>query len=143
MLLFAPPLVMARSKGAYPHERVAEFVVDKLDLTSVPAEFRPKHKKSKKTLSDYGYLIQNATENDALLESPGVKSQISIKILEQRESGLYIWMNGRDPKGEQIQRVLRLQRRGANALLKSRVASKEFASCPAVGGGEGSTAQAY
>jgi hypothetical protein len=110
-------------------------VVEKLDLTSVPAEFRPKHQKGKKTLSDYGYLIQNATENDALLESPGAKyqSQIGIKVLEQGEFGLSVCMSGRSPKGKQIQQVLRLQRKDANALLKSQITSKEFASCPVVG----------
>ena len=109
-------------------------MIQKLDMTSVPREFRPKHEKGKKTLSDYGYLIKNATENDALLESPPGKSQISIRILEQGESGLYVFMDGHDPRGEEIQRVLLLQRKDANALLKGRMSSKEFGSCPVIGG---------
>ncbi len=46
------PLAVARNEAAYPKENVAAFVVEKLDLTSLPSEFRPKKEKGKKTLED-------------------------------------------------------------------------------------------
>jgi len=120
---------------------MAEFVIEKLDVTSLPAEFRPKHEKGKKTLRDYGYVTQEISEDDALVEFSKTKSQISIKFLEQSEAGLYVCINGRDSRDEDVRRVLFLQRNGENALLKGRVSWKEFASCPVVGGdAEASTA---
>ena len=35
------PLGLAGNKAAYPTEKVAAFVVGKLDLTSLPTTFRP------------------------------------------------------------------------------------------------------
>jgi len=48
-LSYAPPTV-AGDKDVYPKERVAEFIVEKLDLTSLPAALRPKKEKGKKLL---------------------------------------------------------------------------------------------
>ena len=36
------PLTVAGDKDVYPRERVAEFIVEKLDVTSLPAALRPK-----------------------------------------------------------------------------------------------------
>ena len=35
------PLAVAGNEAAYPKEKVAAFVVEKLDLTSLPSAFRP------------------------------------------------------------------------------------------------------
>ena len=40
-LLVCMPLGVARSDKAYPKEKVAEFVVEKLDVTSIPSAIRP------------------------------------------------------------------------------------------------------
>src|SRR6266851_3879819 len=53
------PLVVAGNEAAYPKENVAAFVVEKLDLTSLPSEFRPKKEKGKKTLEDYGFSAED------------------------------------------------------------------------------------
>lgn len=138
IVLVCAPLAAAGSNGPYPTERVAEFVVDKLNVTSVPSEIWPKPEKGKKTLGDYGYRTQEVRENEALIQSPGGKSQISIKVLERRESGIYVCVDGQsqEPKGAaiQIQRVLLLKRKDAEGLLKGHVSSKEFASYPVIGG---------
>jgi hypothetical protein len=47
-LLVCTPLAMAKSDKAYPKEKVAEFVVEKLDVTSTPAAIRPKREKGEK-----------------------------------------------------------------------------------------------
>jgi hypothetical protein len=47
-LLVCTPLAMAKSDKAYPKEKVAEFVVEKLDVTSTPAAIRPKREKGGK-----------------------------------------------------------------------------------------------
>src|SRR5271154_2033105 len=49
------PLAHARENAPYPHEKLAAFVIDKLDLTSLPSSYRPKKEKGKKTITDYGY----------------------------------------------------------------------------------------
>jgi len=36
------------SDNAYPKEKVAEFVVEKLDVTSIPSAIRPKREKGKR-----------------------------------------------------------------------------------------------
>ncbi len=41
---------VAANEAVYPKEKVAAFVVEKLDLTSLPSAFRPKKEKGKKTL---------------------------------------------------------------------------------------------
>ncbi len=47
-LLVCVPLAVARSDEAYPKEKLAEFVVEKLDVTSIPPAIRPKQEKEKK-----------------------------------------------------------------------------------------------
>src|SRR5712691_9618135 len=47
-LLVCVPLAVARSDEAYPKEKLAEFVVEKLDVTSIPPAIRPKQEKGKK-----------------------------------------------------------------------------------------------
>ena len=42
------PLLVAGDKAAYPKEKVAEFIVEKLDITSLPSG--PRRKKERKLL---------------------------------------------------------------------------------------------
>ena len=80
-------LVVAGNEAAYPKEKVAAFVVEKLDLTSLPSEFRPKKEKGKKTLADYGFTAQRIDENEAIVDSGGVR-RLAIKVLDQKSSGI-------------------------------------------------------
>src|SRR5216683_7829923 len=98
------PLAVAGNEAAYPKENVAAFVVEKLDLTSLPSEFRPKKKKGKKTLEDYGFTAQRIDENEAIIEATGGVKRLAIKVLDQNSSGIYVCVtepgeNGGGTKG--------------------------------------------
>jgi hypothetical protein len=95
-LLACVPLAMAKSDKAYPKEKLAEFVVDKLDVTSIPSAIRPKREKGKKTFGDYGYVTRKLDDNEALLEAPQGRSQITIGILEENKSGIYVCFRRRN-----------------------------------------------
>src|SRR5580693_6573324 len=84
------PLVVAGNEAAYPKEKVAAFVVEKLDLTSLPSAFRPKKEKGKKTFADYGFTAQTVNENEAVIEAAGGAKRLAIKILNQQSSGIYV-----------------------------------------------------
>jgi len=143
LLLVWMPLAVAKSEKAYPKEKVAEFVVQKLDVTSMPLAIRPKREKGKKTFGDYGYVTRKLDDKEALVEAPQGRSQITISVLEENKSGIYACFNGetQKPSGSQIQRVFLLTVKNGNGLLKGRESWKEFDSCPVIGGAdsEGST----
>jgi hypothetical protein len=132
------PLVVAGDEAAYPKEKVAAFVVEKLDLTSLPSAFRPKKEKEKKTLADYGFTAQRMDENEAIIEAAGGVRRLAIKVLDQESSGIYVCVaepgeNGGDTKA---QSVVLLKRKNPNALLKGRESFRGFAACPVIGGSD-------
>jgi len=142
LLLAWMPLAVAKSDTAYPKEKVAEFVVDKLDVTSIPSAIRPKREKGKKTFGDYGYVTRKLDDKEALVEAPQGLSQVTISILEEDKSGIYVRFSGQAQKqsGTQIQRVLLLRLKNGNGLLKGRESWKEFDSCPVIGGTDNDSA---
>ena len=81
---------MAGDKAAYPREKVAEFIVEKLDITSLPAAIRPKKEKGKRTFADYGFAAQRVDENEAVIEAAGGVKRLAIKVLDQKSSGIYV-----------------------------------------------------
>jgi hypothetical protein len=130
------PLMVVGNEAAYPKENVAAFVVEKLDLTSLPSAFRPKKEKGKKTLEDYGFTAQRIDENEAIIEAAGGMRRLAIKVLDQKSSGIYVCVtepgeNGGDTKA---QSVVLLKRKNANTLLEGRESSREFDACPVIGG---------
>ncbi len=129
------PLVVAGNEAAYPKEKIASFVVEKMDLTSLPSTFRPKKEKGKKTLADYGFTAQRMDENEAIIEAPSGVRKLAIKVLDQKSSGIYVCVaepgeNGGEAK---MQSVVLLKRKNSSALLKGRESFREFAACPAIG----------
>jgi hypothetical protein len=142
LLLVWMPVAVAKSEKAYPKEKVAEFVVQKLDATSLPLAMRPKRGKGKKTFGDYGYLTRKLGDREALVEAPQGGSQITISVLEENKSGIYVCFNGDAQKqgGSQIQRVLLLTLKNGNGLLKGRESWKEFDGCPVIGGADSDAA---
>ncbi len=129
------PLVVAGKEAAYPKEKIASFVVEKMDLSSLPSAFRPKKEKGKKTLADYGFTAQRMDENEAIIEAPGGVRKLAIKVLDQKSSGIYVCVaepgeNGGETK---TQSVVLLKRKNSSALLKGRESFREFAACPAIG----------
>src|SRR5712671_1721922 len=131
-------LVVAGDEAAYPKENVAAFVVKKLDLTSLPSEFRPKKERGKKTFADYGFTAQRIDENEAIIEAASGVRRLAIKVLGQKSSGIYVCVtepgeNGGDTKA---QSVLLLKRNNPHVLLKGRESFREFAACPVIGGSD-------
>ena len=129
------PLVVAGNEAAYPKEKIASFVVEKMDLSSLPSAFRPKKEKGKKTLADYGFTAQRMDENEAIIEAPGGVRKLAIKVLDQKSSGIYVCVaepgeNGGETK---TQSVVLLKRKNSSALLKRRESFREFAACPVIG----------
>lgn len=133
-LSFAP-LVMARNKAAYPSENVATFVVDKLDVTSLPPAFRPKKEKGKKTFADYGFQSRAVNENNALLTDSGGGKNLAITVLEHNSDGIYVCLAGSGQNRDEVrtQSVIHLKWNGRAASLKGSTTFREFASCPAIG----------
>ena len=131
------PLLVAANEATYPKEKVAAFVVEKLDLTSLPSAFRPKREKGKKTLADYGLTAQRIDENEAIIEAGGVRS-LAIQVLDQNSSGIYVCVTQPGPKGgdTKAQSVVLLKRKNPNSLLKGRESFREFAACPVIGGSD-------
>jgi hypothetical protein len=142
-LSFAP-LSVAGNKAEYPTEKVAKFVIEKLDVTSLPATFRPKKEKGKKTFADYGFTVQTVDEGQAVLEAVGEVRRLAIKVLDQKSSGIYVCIAEPGENGSQAktQSVILLKRRDANALLKGHESFREFAACPVIGGSD-STSNSY
>jgi len=134
MALACVPAALAGNNVPYPKEIVADFVVKKLDVTTLPSPIRPKPEKGKKTFGDYGYATHQLNEKEALVETTPGDSQISVRILEQKSSGIYVCVgSGKNAASGQIQRVYFLKLKSANGLLKGRESLKEFDGCPAIG----------
>jgi hypothetical protein len=135
------PLVVAGNEAAYPKEKVAAFVVEKLDLTSLPSALRPKKEKGKKTFADYGFTPQRMDENEAIIEGTGGVRRLAIKVLDQKSSGIYVCVAepGENGGATKAQSVVLLKRKKPNELLKGRESFREFAACPVIGGSDSTT----
>src|SRR6266853_4063873 len=138
------PLGVAGNKAEYPNEKVADFVIEKLDVTSLPSAFRPKKEKGKKTFADYGFTVQTVDENEAVIEAAGGVRRLAIKVLDQKSSGIYVGVAepGENGGSTKTQSVILLKRKDANALLKGRESFREFTACPVVGGSD-ATSNSY
>jgi len=136
VVLACAPFVVAGNEAVYPTEKVAAFVFEKVDVTSLPYAIRPKTVKGKKTFSDYGYVPRELGEKNALLEPPQGASKISIEVLEAQTSGIYVCVNSQTTnKGAgRFQRVFLLKLKNGSGLLRGRETWKEFDACPVIGG---------
>ena len=132
------PLTVAGDKDLYPKERVAEFIVEKLDVTSLPVALRPKKEKGKKTFAEYGFSAQGVDERETTILAAGGTRKWFIKVLDQRSSGIYVCITepGQIVGQAKMQSVILLKRNDPNTLLKGRESWREFASCPVVGAAE-------
>jgi hypothetical protein len=135
------PLGVAGNKAEYPTEKVAEFVIEKMDVTSLPSVFRPKKEKGKKTFADYGFTAQTVGENEAVIEAAGGVRRLSIKVLDLTSSGIYVCVAEPGEKGgpAKTQSVILLKRKDASTLLMGRESWREFAACAAIGGSDSTT----
>jgi hypothetical protein len=133
--LFYAPLGMAGDKAFYPKENVAQFVVEKLDVTSLPSAMRPKKEKGKKTFADYGFTAESVEESEAIIQAAGGTRRLLIKVLDQQSGGIYacVAQPGQNGGAAKTQTVIFLKRKDSNALLKGRGSWREFTSCPVIG----------
>jgi hypothetical protein len=132
------PLGVAGNKSEYPNEKLAGFVIERLDVTSLPLAFRPKKEKGKKTFADYGFSARTVDEKEAVIETPGGVRKLAIRVLDQRSSGIYVCITepGQIAGQAKMQSVVLLKRNDPNTLLKGRESWREFAACPVVGAAE-------
>jgi len=130
-------LCVAGNKAEYPNRKVAQFVIAKLDVTSLPSGFWSKKVKGKKTIADYGFTAQTLGDNEAVIETNGMR-KLAIKVLDQNSSGIYVCIAtpGVNEGDTKAQSVVLLKRKDSNALLKGRESFREFAACPAIGGSD-------
>jgi hypothetical protein len=137
-ILACASLVIAKTNVPYPAEKLAEFVVDKLDVTTLPSDIRPRREKAKKTFRDYGYVTRQVDEKTATVEPTTSGLQISLRVLQQEAAGIYVCAEGSEKNSNktQVQRVLLLKLKDQNGFLKSRESAREFAECPVTGGSD-------
>ena len=69
LALACVPAVLAGNNAPLPKDNVAEFVAQKLDITTLPSSIRPKPQKSKKTFADYGYAMRQIDDKQKLVEA--------------------------------------------------------------------------
>jgi hypothetical protein len=142
--LAAASVALANNTASFPKAKITKYVVEKLDVTTLPSGLRPKRDHGKKTFSDYGYVTSSVDENQAVVATPA-GTQINIKVLEQKSSQIYVCVagTGKNPT-DKIQRVFLLKLKDSGGLLKGRESWKEFDACPVIGGTDhDSTADAY
>src|SRR5258708_27671114 len=110
--LSCAPLAVAGDRAAYPKEKIAEFIVEKLDVTSLPAAIRPKKEKGKKTFADYGFTAREMDEAGTIIDAAGGTRKLSIKVLDQRSSGIYVCITepGQVAGQAKVQSVVLLKR---------------------------------
>jgi hypothetical protein len=145
IVLVSASVAVANNAASLPKDKVTKFVVENLDVTTLPAGIRPKRDHGKKTFSDYGYVATSLDENQAVVATP-TGTQINIKILEQKSSEIYVCVTGPDENASngKIQRVFLLKVKNSGSLLKGRESWKEFDACPVLGGTDhDSTADSY
>jgi hypothetical protein len=143
--LASASVALANNTASYPKDKVTKYVVENLDVTTLPSGIRPKSDHRKKTFNDYGYVTSSLDENQAVVATPA-GMQINIKILEQKSSEIYVCVagTGENASNGKIQRVFLLKVRNSGSLLKGRESWKEFDACPVIGGTDhDSTADAY
>jgi len=135
MLLACVPLAMAKGHEDYPTEKVAEYVVEKANIKILPTALRPKLEKGKQTFADYGYVTSKIDDKEAVVEAPNGGPRITISVLEEGKSGIYVCLNGnaQNQTTGRIQHVLLLKRKNADSLLNGNESLKAFAGCPAIG----------
>lgn len=132
--LASVPCLLSANEAPYPTEKVAAFVVERLDAMTLPQFIRPKHAKGKKTLADYGFTPRAVEEKEARLSGTQDNREISIRILEQNASGIFACVESRGPgNNDAFQRVLFIKYENKGSFLKSRESFREFAECPEIG----------
>ena len=70
-VLACAPLLVVGNDAVYPTEKIAAFVFEKVDVTTLPSAIRPRPVRSKKTFGDYGYAARELEEKKAPRSTTG------------------------------------------------------------------------
>jgi hypothetical protein len=94
VLAFAP-LVFAGNGARYPSEKIAAFVFEKVDVTTLPSAIRPKKIKNKKTFGDYGYVAREVEKKALLDRRKAPKPRLKYKT-QKRNCGVNSQASGKE-----------------------------------------------
>jgi hypothetical protein len=64
------PLLLVGNDAVYPTEKIASFVIEKVDITTFPSALRPKREKGKKTFRDYGSVARELDDSSIRRKEP-------------------------------------------------------------------------
>ena len=145
LALATASVAMANKTPSIPKDEVTKYVVENLDVTTLPSGLRPKLDHEKKTFRDYGFLVSSLEESKAIVATPA-GTRITIKILQQKSSEVYVCVagSGSSAASDQLQRVFLIKVKGAGKHLRGRESWREFDGCPVIGGTDhDSTADSY
>jgi hypothetical protein len=136
MILACVPVAVAKANTVYPEGKLAEFVIEKMDVASFPSAIRPKLPKGEKTLGDHGYVTQKIDDREAVARAAQGSSELRLACWRKTRLG-FTFASAAKPKDgttATLERVYLLKAKNADGLLKGREASKEFEGCPVIGG---------
>jgi hypothetical protein len=144
LALATASVAMANKPPSIAKEEVTKYLVENLDVTTLPAGLRPKRDHEKKTFRDYGFVVSSIEESKAVVGT-SAGTRVNLTILQQKSSEVYVCVAGSasSAPGDQLQRVFLIKVKGAGKLLRGRESWREFDGCPVIGGTDNSTADSY
>ena len=113
LALATASVAMANKTASIPKDEVTKYVVENLDVTTLPSGLRPKRDHEKKTFRDYGFVVSSLEESKAIVATPA-GTRVNIAILQQKSSEVYVCVAGSasSAPGDQLQRVFLNQGQG-------------------------------
>jgi hypothetical protein len=105
----------------YPKEKLAQFVIENLDVTSFPSSIGPRMSPGKTFFQDYGFVPRIVKDSEALLEEADGSWRFHIRVLDRTDSGIFVCFEDQAANGGtyHTQDVLYLVRSDNKSPLKS------------------------
>jgi hypothetical protein len=116
----------------YPTRNLAQFVIDKLDLTSFPSSIGPRRAEGKASFQDYGAFPRKVSEDEADLALKDESWWYRIAILKRTDSDIFACFEDRAtyPARYHTQNVLWLLRPDSQSMLNAEISKIAFDDCP-------------
>jgi hypothetical protein len=137
LLVFLGCLIIATSVLAgegeiYPKENLAQFVIERLDVTSFPSSLGPRRVTGKTSFEDYGIVPRRVEGLEAVVEEQNGGWIFRIKVLRRTASGIFVCLEDRAGNGGtyHTQQVLWLTRSNSTSLLRGEESTASFKDCP-------------
>jgi hypothetical protein len=132
LILSFAPAAIGDDSSLYPKEHLAQFVAEKLDVTSFPSSIGPRRTKGRYTFGDYGFVARKVTEKEAVLELEDGGWRFRLGVLERTDAGIVLCLEDQALNGGSYhtQSVLLLSRQDAQDLLKGHESRTTFKDCP-------------